>query len=100
MILIYFFDLVVIALSFLNQFILPILSLKLGIATAIISSKPTTIIIIWLDALIRPRDIMAMSKTLEYVDKIVNEIPIYEMGCNISKEAAAVAYDAMKDGTL
>ena len=43
---------------------------------------------------------MAMSKTLEYVDKIVNEIPIYEMGCNISKEAAAVAYDAMKDGTL
>ena len=48
----------------------------------------------------RPRDIMAMSKTLEYVDKIVNEIPIYEMGCNISKEAAAVAYDAMKDGTL
>ena len=48
----------------------------------------------------RPRDIMAMSKTLEYVDKIVKEIPIYEMGCNISKEAAAVAYDAMKDGTL
>ena len=48
----------------------------------------------------RPRDIMAMSKTLEYVDKIVNEIPIYEMGCNISKEAAIVAYDAMKDGIL
>lgn len=48
----------------------------------------------------RPRDIMAMSNTLEYVDKIVNEIPIYEMGCNISKEAAIVAYDAMKDGTL
>lgn len=45
----------------------------------------------------RPNEVELMSKTLLYVDRIVKEIPIYEMGCNISKEAAIMAYDAMKN---
>lgn len=44
----------------------------------------------------RPEKLELMSKTLGYVDRMVNEIPIYEMGCNISKEAAMMAYETMK----
>lgn len=44
----------------------------------------------------RPRDAAGLMKTLDYVDLLGKNVPLYEMKCNISEEAAAVAYEAMK----
>ena len=45
----------------------------------------------------RPQDTKAILKTLDYGDMLLKEVPMYSMGCNISKEAAQMAYDAMKN---
>lgn len=45
----------------------------------------------------RPQDAKAILKTLDYGDMLLKEVPMYSMGCNISKEAAQMAYDAMKN---
>ena len=39
---------------------------------------------------------MEMGLVLSHVDKVLTDIPVYRMGCNISKEAALVAYEAMR----
>ena len=46
----------------------------------------------------RPRQEAGLMKTLDFVDSMLKSIPMYKMKCNISHEAAQMAYDAMKDG--
>lgn len=43
----------------------------------------------------RPRQPEGMLKTMEYVDVIIKNVPMYTMGCTISHEAAKVAYEGM-----
>ena len=49
-----------------------------------------------LDQTIRPRDEEKMTKLLEVLDKTLNSTKVWRMGCNISEEAAKMAFDAMK----
>lgn len=44
----------------------------------------------------RPDEERGMKKTLELVDKLMHLVPVYRMKCNISREAAVMAYNAMK----
>ncbi len=44
----------------------------------------------------RPRSAEKLLKTMEYADKLIAMVPMYEMGCTISKEAVKIAYKAMK----
>lgn len=44
---------------------------------------------------IRPSEANDMSKLLSHVDKVLTEVPVYIMGCNISDEAAILAYETM-----
>lgn len=44
---------------------------------------------------IRPSDRAMMNKLLDTLDVVIGRTPIYKMGCNISTEAAQVAYEMM-----
>jgi len=46
----------------------------------------------------RPDDATLMRKTLDLVDKLIANIPIYRLECNISENAVEVAYKGMKKG--
>ena len=46
----------------------------------------------------RPRNKEGVIKTLDFADSMLKSIPMYEMKCTISHEAAEMAYDMMKDG--
>ncbi len=46
---------------------------------------------------LRPTNIEMMDKVLNIVERMVKEIKICEMGCNISLEAAKLAYDFMNE---
>ena len=50
-----------------------------------------------LNQTIRPIDESEMSTLLTHVDKVLSEVPTYTMGCNISEEAAVMAYKAMSE---
>ena len=49
-----------------------------------------------LNQIYRPHNTEKLMKTLEYADRLISEVPMYVMGCNISEEAAEMAYNAMK----
>ena len=40
----------------------------------------------------------AMDNLLELLDKLLKEIPVYKLSCNMEDEAAIVSYNGMKDG--
>lgn len=44
----------------------------------------------------RPRNAEGMMKTLDFINEIMEKIPMYKMGCNMDIEAAKVAYEGMK----
>ena len=44
----------------------------------------------------RPRNAAGMIKTLDYINELIEKIPMYKMGCNMELEAAKVAYEGMK----
>ena len=44
----------------------------------------------------RPTDVTRMDKLLESMEFVLNNVPIYRMGCNMDVEAAYVAYNGMK----
>lgn len=46
----------------------------------------------------RPNEEKKLEKTLELVNTLMNKVPIYRMKCNISEQAASMAYNAMKYG--
>jgi hypothetical protein len=45
----------------------------------------------------RPRDAKGLQITMEYVQKLIETVPMFEMGCTISQEAVEMAYNAMKE---
>lgn len=45
---------------------------------------------------IRPPKLEEMNLVLSLADKILTEVPVYTMGCNISTDAAKMAYEAMR----
>lgn len=45
----------------------------------------------------RPNDREKMLKTLALLKKVTESVPMYEMHCNISEEAAQMAWNAMKE---
>lgn len=44
----------------------------------------------------RPKDPVSMAKTLKLIDKLAEKTGLYRLECNISAEAAEVAYNGMK----
>ncbi len=51
-----------------------------------------------LNQTIRPRELETMDKLLLNIEKVLESIQIYKMGCNISTEAVKLSYNAMKFG--
>lgn len=48
-----------------------------------------------LNQTIRPQAPEAMGQLLTLLDKVIKQIPVWKMGCNISVDAAKMAYEAM-----
>ena len=48
-----------------------------------------------LNQTIRPFEMKGMDLLLSHVDKVLTTVPVYKMGCNISEEAAIMAYNEM-----
>lgn len=51
-----------------------------------------------LNQTIRPKEIENMDKLLVLIEKMLNSVDLYELGCNISKEAAELSYNTMSKG--
>lgn len=51
-----------------------------------------------LNQTVRPKRMDNMDKLLIVLGKIIENVNIYKMGCNISEDAAIMAYNAMKPG--
>ena len=48
-----------------------------------------------LDQTLRPSDGERMGILLELLDEVTTRVPVWRMGCDISREAAEMAYRAM-----
>ncbi len=46
--------------------------------------------------ILSPEDVCSLDALIPLLDRTLREIPCYVLGCNISEEAAEVAYDGMK----
>ncbi len=53
-----------------------------------------------LNQTIRPHNEREMTRLLEVLDKALKHIKVWQMGCNISKDAAIMAFNAMKGESL
>lgn len=53
-----------------------------------------------LDQTLRPEDGERMGSLLDMLDKAAAKIPVWQMGCNISVQAAQMAYEAMSAGSV
>ncbi len=51
---------------------------------------------LFMDQTVRPGDKELMMNCVDVINKILTEIPIYEMYCNISENAVRTAYEGMK----
>lgn len=51
---------------------------------------------LFMDQTVRPFDKELMDKFLESLNGVLSDIPIYEMSCDMSKEAVMTAYNGMK----
>ena len=51
---------------------------------------------LFMDQTVRPADKELMSNTLEMLNGILTDVPIYEMSCDMSEEAVKTAYNGMK----
>ena len=51
-----------------------------------------------LNQTIRPTDEGQMNKLLNILDKLLQQVNIYKLGCNISREAAELSYNTMSKG--
>lgn len=51
-----------------------------------------------LNQTVRPADERLMVKTLDVLDRVLSEIPVYKLYCNMDPEAAHVSYGAMSKG--
>lgn len=57
---------------------------------------PEEALFVILDQTCRPYDADKMDKLLTILDKVISEVPVYRLRCNMEDEAAFVSYNAMK----
>lgn len=64
--------------------------------------KATTseMLITILNQTIRPQDQEDMDKLLKLIEKMLTEVELYKLGCNISREAAELSYKTMSGDNL
>ena len=48
-----------------------------------------------LNQVVRPHDMASRIKLLELLDKLVTDVPVWKLCCNMEPEAAVVSYKAM-----
>jgi len=48
--------------------------------------------------ILTPKDLQTVNALFPLLDRMLREVPCYLLGCNISEEAAEVAYQGMKEG--
>ena len=58
--------------------------------------EPKEASIMLLKQIYRPRDMAGMNATMDFVEKLLEIVPMYNLECNVSKDAAEVAYEGMK----
>ena len=51
---------------------------------------------ILLQQVYRPADVVRMKRTLELIDRLAEQVPLYRLGCNMEPDAARVAYEGMQ----
>ena len=51
----------------------------------------------FMDQTVRPYDKALMGQMLEVLNKILTEVPIYEMSCDMSEDAVRTSYNGMKN---
>lgn len=56
---------------------------------------PEDSIALLMNQIYRPRTTEGLIMTMDYADKLISDVPMYSMGCTISREAAEMAYKAM-----
>ncbi len=59
-----------------------------------------TVLPLILNQTLRPRDQKPMEKLLALLDKLIRQVPFYQMGCTISTEAVAMAHQVMSSGQI
>ena len=69
--------------------------LNRGETNSIKFANPTVSVHRLLNQAYRPQDPELMDKTLDFLNLVLEKIPIYELYCNISDEAVSVAYEFM-----
>ena len=67
-----------------------------GVQNSIKPISKTEAYTMLLQQVYRPQDILQMTKTLELVDIMAENVGLYKLACNMDIEAAEVAYNGMK----
>lgn len=60
--------------------------------------QPKQILMTILNQTLRPKELSDMDKLLTLIDKLLNSVSLYSLGCNISKEAVELSYNTMSKG--
>ncbi len=48
----------------------------------------------------RPREPLALAQTLQVLDRLLSQVELYRLGCNMDPEAAHISYQGMNGGTI
>ncbi len=62
---------------------------------SIVPASTTEMLLTLFNQTIRPEDPVQMDKLLSLTDKLLTQVELYKLGCNISKEAAELSYTTM-----
>ena len=57
--------------------------------------EPREVFSLLLNQTVRPKDEAKLGRLCELIDKLLTQVPVYLLRCNISHEAAQLAYDEM-----
>lgn len=60
--------------------------------------QPAQMLVMVLNQTLRPEKLENMDKLLDLIEKMLASAKLYSLGCNISKEAAELSYNAMVKG--
>lgn len=69
--------------------------LKRSDANSIALMPPTEAVFKLFDLTLRPSDVEKMDKLMSLIEAFISEVPIYSLKCNMSLDAAKVAYEGM-----
>ena len=61
-------------------------------------AKPSDMLITLMNQTVRPCEEKKMDKLLAILDKMLTQVDLYSLGCNISREAAELSYNTMSKG--